>query len=226
MNVKMLPLGVLAVLMMSCGTLFGATPLIDPTHNNGSFEYADGVPVAGKIQQWDGSPDVDAWTDWTEVATASGDSGVEPGGIASEGSVFAFIQHNNAVKNMTSWVAQEGDTFAFSWDNVGSRDDREHRVSLVYEDGGTYTSLAPSEIYSVLYTPLPHTYTNSYTIPAGSPAIGKAIGLGVWANGGFGGGWPELDNFVLSVSQVPEPSSLALIGLAMVGLAVARRKHR
>ena len=225
MNVKMLPLGVLAVLMISCGPVFGATVLIDPTHNNGSFEYADGVLSTAKIG-FDVTPDIDNWTQWTEVSPTAKNSGVENiSSHASDGVMIAYLEHPDAIKNMTTWIAQEGDTFDFSWDHV-QRDSRAHRVGLVYDDGGTFTSIAASEVYSTDPSPaIPFTYTGSFTVAAGSPVIGHAIGLGLFASDSEGGGYPEVDNFILTVTPVPEPTSIVLMGLALVGLVAVRRSR-
>lgn len=208
-------LAAVAALLVAAPSVNAQTVLIDPVTNNGSFEYAGGVLNTTKIQNWDTTPDVDNWTIWGGVSTADSDSGVENTGNASDGDMVAFLQGGNAVYNLTSWIAAEGDQFNFSWDHV-LRGDRDHVVGLVYDDGGTITSLVDSEVAS---TGVIETISSSYVIPSGSPAIGKAIGLGVVSPGAY----PEIDNFVLTVG-VPEPCS-ALLGLAAMGLFSARRRR-
>ena len=175
------------------------TILIDPTTNNGSFEYADGVLSTAKIG-FDVTPDVDNWTQWTEVSPAAKNSGVENLSThATDGGMIAYLEYGDAIYNLTSYVASEGDFFGFSWDHV-QRESRAHRVGLVYDDGGTITSIVDSELFSTDPSPgIPTTYTNYYTIPAGSPAIGHAVGLGIFASDSEGGGYPEVDNFILTV---------------------------
>lgn len=191
------------------------TTLIDPDTNNGSFEYAGGVLNTNKVQVWDGDPDVDNWTEWAGVSTAGNDSGVENTGNASDGTMVAFMQGGNAVHNMTDYVIQAGDMFEFSWDHV-LREDREHTVGLVWDDGGTITSIVDSE---KAYTGVIETISNSYTIPAGHPSIGSAVGLGVVTPGSY----PEIDNFVLTVTEVPEPGTVMLAALAFGLVALYRR---
>lgn len=199
------------------GQVMAQTVLIDPTTNNGSFEFADGAMNTDKIQMWDTTPDIDNWAEWTEVSTAGNDSGVEDTGNASDGTMAAFLQGGNAAHNMTSWIAAEGDSYEFSWDHV-LREDRNHTVGLVYDDGGTITSIGDSEVDS---TGVIETISGSYVIPAGSPAIGNAIGLGIVSPGDY----PEVDNFVLTASRIPEPSAALLLGIA-IGLVTAGRSRR
>lgn len=178
-----------------------ADVLIDPDNNNGSFEFAGGELNTTKIQVWDGTPDVDNWTEWTENSTAGDDSGIENTGNASDGAMVAFLQGGNAVYNMTSWEASEGDFFFYSWDHV-LRADRNHTVGLVYDNNGTITSLVDSEINS---TGVLESIDSTYTIPAGSPAIGNTIGLGVVSPGDY----PEVDNFILTVNEdAPVPGDV------------------
>ncbi|TWT78330.1 hypothetical protein Pla123a_11210 [Posidoniimonas polymericola] len=168
--------------------------LIDPDVNNGSFEYAGGVLNTTKIQVWDGTPDIDNWSVWTEMSTAEDDSGVQNTGNASDGTMIAFMQGGNAMYNMTSWVPSAGDEFYFSWDHV-LRGDRAHTVSLVYDAGGVITSLTASETPS---TGVVETIANTYIVPSGSPLIGNTVGLGVVSPGAY----PEIDNFILTVNEV------------------------
>jgi PEP-CTERM motif len=187
-------LGSVAALALASPS-FAQTVLIGPNTNNGSFEYAGGVLNTAKIQMWDTTPDVDNWTEWPGISTAGTDSGVENTGFASDGTMVAFLQGGNAVYNLTDYVAAEGDSFVFSWDHV-RREDRNHTVGLVYDDGGTITSIVDSEMDS---TGILETINGAYVIPAGSPAIGKSIGLGVVSPGAY----PEVDNFNLTVGGVP-----------------------
>jgi hypothetical protein len=221
--------GLAAVLLagLLTSSLAGAaTTLIDAGTNNGSFESVNGTintSFTTKITQWDGhgSGEIDHWTQWSGVATASDDSGSQvwtpapapPSG--PEGVRFAFLQPGNAVYNLTSHVAQAGDSFTFSWDHIGTRN-LSHTVSLVYLDGVDVFALAGTEVFA---TASQLTYDDTFTLAADSPAIGKTIGLGVINTSS---NWAEVDNFTLTVTPVPEPSA-ALLG-ALGVLAVIRRR--
>lgn len=190
MSIAKWSLGAIAA-MSIVGVASAQVTLIGPDTNNGSFEYAGGALNTTKIQVWDGTPDVDNWTVWAGVSTADTDSGVENTGNASDGTMIAFMQPGNAVYNMTDHIIQAGDSFVFSWDHV-LRADREHTVGLVWNNGGTITSIAESE---EPYSGAIETITGSYVIPGGHPSIGSTVGLGVVSPGSY----PEIDNFILTV---------------------------
>jgi len=162
----------------------GSVILIDPTHNNGSFETGD-----GKLPNW-GS--VDFWDEWTGVSTASGDSGTDLGASATQGTRVAFLQRNNAAYNMTTHVVAEGDIYTFRWDHTLR--DASHTVSLVWNNSGTVTSIAASEVTS---TTVGNGKGTTYKVLAGDPAIGSTIGLGIKNNNSQ---YPEVDNFMLVVT--------------------------
>jgi hypothetical protein len=64
-------------------------------------------------------------------------------------------------------------------------------------------------------------YSVSFTVPAGSPAVGKPIGLWLTARTGSSGDW-GVDN--VRLTAVPEPSPALLAGLLPLGLLVRRRR--
>jgi len=214
--------GLLASLL-STGLAGAATTLIDPTTNNGSFEYVNGVnnpAFTAKITHWDthSEGDVDNWTLWAGVATSSDDSGIQHSTSTTDGVRFAFLQPGNAVYNLTSYFAAAGDSFTFSWDHIGGN--YAHTVSLVYFNGTDVISIAASGVDSG--TAPGNGKGGTYVIPDDSPAIGYQIGLGVVNNSVD---WPNIDNFVLSVESVPEPSTALLGGLGLLAL-FQRRKTR
>jgi hypothetical protein len=92
-------------------------------------------------------------------------------------------------------------------------------VWLVYDDGGTITSIAASQTDS---TGTLGTINNSYTVQQGDAWIGSTVGIGIHAFN-VNGGYPEVDNFVLTVTPVPEPATFAML-LIGAGAIVLRRR--
>ena len=201
-----------------------ATTLIGPGVQNGSFEFLAGA--SGSLltaNHWDTDPngDVDFWTDWNGV----GIGGTFVKITATDGDRLAFVQNGNHAYNLTSYIAQQGDEFAFSFDRTRALGaDPELIVGLVYDDGGTITALTSSD----LVTTTSGSKASTFTIGAGSPAIGKAIGLGL--RNGLGSNFPEPDNFVLTVTSAPipapEPAAATLALFGLLGLTFRRRRRR
>ena len=200
--------------------------LIDANTQNGSFETVNGCLNTSKVKDWDNSPigDVDYWTQWTEQTVVFGDSGVEQSAYATHGNMVGFLQHYNAIYNMSSHIVAEGDVFTFQWDHVFR--DQAHTVSLVYNHYGTIKSLDPSAVTSVTVA---NDRTGTYTVQAGDQIIGSTVGLGVKNNNSS---YPEVDNFRLSVDttnsnpgSIPEPASLAMLSVGSV-LLLRRNRRR
>ena len=172
--------------------------LIGLVKRNGSFEYRDGVPNPTNFKQgWDGSGgtnDIDAWSTWTEQTTTSTDSGVETGN-ATDGSLKGFCQSGNGAKNMTTYLGKAGDIIRLTYDRVNG-----------YTTGNTYllydgTDLGAGFVQiptSTAQTLTPNgSYAIAFKIPAGSPAVGRAIGVGIKSTGS----WPGWDKVVLTVQD-------------------------
>lgn len=162
--------------------------LIDNNTRNGSFELlgaAPGAPNAAKATHWDTDPDGDVtyWTLWPVEATASDDSGTETGG-ATNGTKKGYLQGGNAVYNLTTHLVQPGDVFNLSYDHVPSSGAVGLRGGLVYDNAGTITRITEAELTS---TVVGNGKRIIYTVPLGSPAIGKAIGVGFKSTGAFNG---------------------------------------
>jgi len=213
---KLMMIMAMAAVIGMAGAASAAITLIDSTTNNGSFELLGGVDNDGGSNHWDtgAGGDVDNWTNWIGVATATDNSGV----FNSSGNSIGFMQPGNAAVNMTTYAAQEGDEFTFSFDNMRTYS---ITVQLVYDDAGTITALAGTDVTS---TAIETAVGGPFTIGAGSPATGNAIGLGMVNN--HESQWGNYDNFVLTVepagAPIPEPAGLGLVGLAL--LAVRKRR--
>ncbi|MEO5915380.1 MAG: hypothetical protein ABIS50_14195 [Luteolibacter sp.] len=171
--------------------------LINNTLQNGSFETVNGgVPNIAKITQWDAAApnDIDNWTEWTGVSAIGNNTGVEPGG--TNGAMRAFFQPTNAAYNLTPYIAAAGNVYACTWKHIGQTG--ELSVRLVYNNGGVITAIPASVAITntgTIGTPgIGHLV---YRIPAGSPAIGKAIGIGVISIGGF----MQVDEFSLNIAD-------------------------
>jgi len=168
--------------------------LINNNLRNGDFELKNGVPNTTKTQAWDlAAPNnIDNWTEWTGVSTAANDSGVEAGG--THGAMRGYLQSGNAVYNMTSYIGAAGNVFACSWKQA-TVSGKVFTMRLVYDNGGVITPVPrASAITYVAGT----TGSLVYRIPAGSPAIGKSIGLGITM---AGGGWAGIDEVTMNIAD-------------------------
>lgn len=156
---------------------------------NGDFSLLDGMPSNAKASHWDTDPDgdVDNWTVWTEQSTAEGDSGREANGVG-------YMQTGNATRNMTGYVAQEGDILSLRW--VRDYGDGDIVGQIIYFDGTEYLGLDD---------PAARQATDSgengnlvYEVPSGSPLIGNPVGVGFSNNSGA---WDGFDDVVFSVVE-------------------------
>jgi PEP-CTERM motif len=207
-----------AVAVTLCSSALAATILINPTTLNGSFEDA---PTT-KTPNWS---NVNAWENWGASvggpSTASNDSGTDTSAAATNGTHVAFLQPNNAAYNLTSYVAQVGDVFNYTWDwaLVGRG---LATAQLAYQDGsGNIVAIAGTDTSFQSNTMQGLGLGTAYTALSGDPAIGRPIAITVRTVGNY----PEVDNFVLSVTSVPEPGTLAMFCIAFGGALTAGRRR-
>ena len=181
--------------------------LINSTTNNGSFESL-GTVVSGstlKAQHWNTSPngDVPNWTVWGAPSggpsTAQNDSGTEYNPAdASDGARIGFLQSGNAARNPTTHLIRAGEVYTYSWDWV--RIDRGNAIAqLAYQNGANAIAITGTDTTNPNTTARHLGLGTTWTVPAGHPAIGFPIVMTVRSTGA----WPEVDNFILTVSTVP-----------------------
>jgi hypothetical protein len=213
---KLVRIMVCAVVALTfCSSSRGATILIDPSTLNGSFEDA---PTT-KTPNW---ATVAAWEDWGASvggpSTASNDSGTDVSGAATNGTHVAFLQPNNAAYNLASYVVQAGDVFTYTWD--WALTGRGNAIAqLAYLNGTNIAAISGTDSTDPGGGTGPRSHSGSYTVLAGDPAIGNQIAMTIRTTGNY----PEVDNFVLSVTSVPEPTSLMILCIAMGGMWIAGR---
>ena len=167
--------------------------LIDNTTRNGSFENE-----TGKFRFIDG--DVSFWTNWTEVATASDDTGSEDANLANtyvglDGARMAYLQPGGAILNMTDYVIKEGDVIDYRFWNARVHD-KAATIALVYDDAGTNVTIPGTDVEAATGGTLA---AGQITVQAGDAWIGKTIGVGISTSSS----WPEIDQVYLGVTSKP-----------------------
>jgi hypothetical protein len=194
-----------SVLLPLCAEAQGI--LIDPTTLNGSFENNSSKTTFD-------SGLVPNWVVWTGVSAASNDSGTDASGAATQGTRDAYLQGGNADFDLTSYTFQAGDVFTYTWDwalvGRGSA-----TAQLGYWNGSIVVAIAGTDTSFQSNSSQGLGLGTTYTVLPGDPAIGNEIAMTILAPSGSN--YPEVDNFVLTVTPVPEPSVAALGGLGGLG---------
>ena len=224
MNTKLITTALLTAAMTICGAASAATVLIGPSTNNGSFELLNGSSGStAKASNWDTDPDGDV-DNWTWLDSIGGDSGTEyiPS-RSTDGDRVGYLEPGAGTINVTSWVISAGDEFTLQFDYTASNRGAVE-YGLGYWDGATFTKIASaSATYGIddAANPVATDITLAWTA---TPGLWVSNDVVVFFDDIDGNNaYPELDNVRLSVEPVPEPGSLALLGLG--GFCLLRRRR-
>jgi hypothetical protein len=178
------------------------------TTGNGAFAGFD-APAA---------PEIIGWQNYGTVT----DAGVEAAGAwwlsgyANQNA--AFINNGGGAYNLSSYVIQAGDVFTTSfiswhWWNQGQM-----TVSLFYDNPGNI--IGSYVINTTAWSPT--TYDNAAApIAATAGSVGGTLGILFQSTGA---GIATLDEVVVNVTPVPEPTTIAMIMFGGVGMLALRRR--
>ena len=249
MNTKKIALGAVAVASM-IGAAQAATTYTETFTSDGTNQDLDYIGWQGYYGNNSGTPTVaDTYTNGSDFAVTTADyfqtkQGWHSGGKHIETMLFTSEPGTIALGDMTDLSVDIRRDFAGgSGANATAR--------LVLEIGGSWYATAANR-YSPRSAGDEATFTSLTIDPSASllaadwltiadPAVSLGTGAapasafdgselvtnyGVWltddSGGGGGTAWTQVDNF--SVTEVPEPSSAALLGLGGLALILRRRK--
>jgi hypothetical protein len=208
----------LAVTSLSAGALAQTTTLIGPSIRNGSFES----PTTGKTKLGFEDPELDI-PGWGNTGSVYDDTGAENDGRATEGARVAFFEgDDDGAFNLTSYVIKAGDQFTLTFDSFDTYNYFQDNfdATLFSSTDGTYQTA-----FTLAISSAPVGLQRSLTYTATLADAGKTIGVAFDTPANRDVSYAGLDNVVLTVTAVPEPSTLGFGALATAGLAAFRRRR-
>ena len=218
MNLKLLAIAaVVGTATLSLPAFGQSITLVNP-----GFEQ----PATGKIATGFDAAGANDVPGWFNAGAVYSDSGVEAGGHSggwraflrsSDDAIFQTTGYNAAAEERltlnywasSTWQSTGLTAGLFYLDTAGQRQELASAVANLGAGSGS--------------TPFAE-YTLSYDIPAGSPAIGRPVGVFFDNTTTRTDAWAGLDDVALTVSMVPEPGALTMIGLLSIPLLRRRRR--
>ena len=161
---------------------------------------------------------------WSNAGSVYADSGVENGGQG--GSAWRGFLRNidDGVMQVTNHTAAAGDRLTLSWWGSNTWQARELTGGLFYFDAANQRQMLGTTAATFTGDTAPYSeWTVNVEILPNSPAVGQKIGVYFDNTTPGNANWVGIDNVSLNVTPVPEPNTVAVIGLLALPLLRRRR---